>query len=221
MTRQRTPQVTEAEVLDFLTEDGYARTAPEIAHNVWWQRGGTGDPAEATRHGHTPRVPVVRNTHVQPVLDALVARGAVVRATGSEVNEVGSPYQGYRDTWTYYTTREHADTHRAHLAQRRALAARDVAAADALFAAFTGHALRAEVDQPGEVRLVFTTDQAEQWCDRLATSFTPDEVDALVITAADAVHGDPDDLSERQRDLAGRVHTLRAPDDDSDDGEHA
>jgi hypothetical protein len=42
----------------------------------------------------------------------------------------------------------------------------------------------------------------------LAAHFSPLDLDCLVRTAADAVHGDPDDLSQHQRDLAGRVRAL-------------
>ena len=42
----------------------------------------------------------------------------------------------------------------------------------------------------------------------ISAAFTPADLEALVITAADAVYGDPDDLSVRQRDLAARANAL-------------
>jgi hypothetical protein len=42
----------------------------------------------------------------------------------------------------------------------------------------------------------------------ISAAFPPEDLDALVITAAEAVHGDPADLSSRQRDLAARAHAL-------------
>ncbi|MFE9424331.1 hypothetical protein ACFYNO_15335 [Kitasatospora sp. NPDC006697] len=44
----------------------------------------------------------------------------------------------------------------------------------------------------------------------ISASFTPLEVEGLVRTAAEAVHGDPDDLSTLQRELAARAHALMA-----------
>lgn len=38
--------------------------------------------------------------------------------------------------------------------------------------------------------------------------FMPDELECLVRTAADAVYGDPDDLSSRQLDMAARARVL-------------
>lgn len=46
----------------------------------------------------------------------------------------------------------------------------------------------------------------------LTTMFSPDDIDALVITAAEAVCGDPEDLSDRQRDLAVRAYRLLTAD---------
>ncbi|GIJ62050.1 GGDEF domain-containing protein [Virgisporangium aurantiacum] len=42
----------------------------------------------------------------------------------------------------------------------------------------------------------------------ISAAFTPADLEALVITAAEAVHGQPDDLSSRQRELAARAHAL-------------
>jgi len=42
----------------------------------------------------------------------------------------------------------------------------------------------------------------------VSAAFTPAEIEGLVRTAAEAVHGDPDDLSTGQRDLAARAHAL-------------
>jgi diguanylate cyclase (GGDEF)-like protein len=42
----------------------------------------------------------------------------------------------------------------------------------------------------------------------ISAAFTPAEVEALVITAAEAVHGQLDDLSSRQRQLAARAYAL-------------
>jgi hypothetical protein len=42
----------------------------------------------------------------------------------------------------------------------------------------------------------------------ISASFTPDEVEALVLAAAEAVCGQPDDLSERQVGLATRAYSL-------------
>jgi hypothetical protein len=42
----------------------------------------------------------------------------------------------------------------------------------------------------------------------VSASFTTDEIEALVLTAAEAVHGNPDDLSERQVGLARRAYAL-------------
>ncbi|MEU7874274.1 GGDEF domain-containing protein [Dactylosporangium sp. NPDC049140] len=42
----------------------------------------------------------------------------------------------------------------------------------------------------------------------ISAAFPPEDLDALVITAAEAVHGDPADLSSRQRDLAARAYAL-------------
>ncbi|GAA2970035.1 hypothetical protein GCM10010519_01510 [Streptomyces lactacystinicus] len=44
----------------------------------------------------------------------------------------------------------------------------------------------------------------------ISASFTPLELEGLVRTAAEAVHGDPDDLSTRQYELAARAHALMA-----------
>ncbi|MFD3664577.1 hypothetical protein ACFWVF_28955 [Streptomyces sp. NPDC058659] len=44
----------------------------------------------------------------------------------------------------------------------------------------------------------------------ISASFTPLEVEGLVRTAAEAVHGDLADLSTRQRELAARAHALMA-----------
>ncbi|MFE1190184.1 MULTISPECIES: hypothetical protein [Streptomyces] len=42
----------------------------------------------------------------------------------------------------------------------------------------------------------------------VSASFTPDELECLVRTAADAVYGDPEDLSSRQLDMAARARVL-------------
>jgi hypothetical protein len=42
----------------------------------------------------------------------------------------------------------------------------------------------------------------------ISAAFTPTDLDALVITAAEAVHGEPSDLSRRQRELAARAYVL-------------
>lgn len=42
----------------------------------------------------------------------------------------------------------------------------------------------------------------------ISAAFTPADLDALVITAAEAVYGQPDDLSSRQRELAARAYAL-------------
>nr|BFE56383.1 hypothetical protein GCM10020063_009090 [Dactylosporangium thailandense] len=42
----------------------------------------------------------------------------------------------------------------------------------------------------------------------ISAAFPPEDLDALVITAAEAVHGDPADLSSRQRELAARAFAL-------------
>jgi hypothetical protein len=42
----------------------------------------------------------------------------------------------------------------------------------------------------------------------ISAAFTPAEIEALIITAAEAVHGQRDDLSSRQRKLAGRAYAL-------------
>ncbi|MGY3677350.1 hypothetical protein [Streptomyces sp. TE33382] len=44
----------------------------------------------------------------------------------------------------------------------------------------------------------------------ISAEFTPLELEGLVRTAAEAVHGDLDDLSTRQHELAARVHALMA-----------
>ncbi|MEU6405329.1 hypothetical protein [Streptomyces sp. NPDC046985] len=44
----------------------------------------------------------------------------------------------------------------------------------------------------------------------ISASFTPLELEGLVRTAAEAVYGDDDDLSIRQRELASRAHALMA-----------
>lgn len=54
---------------------------------------------------------------------------------------------------------------------------------------------------------------------RLADAFTPDEIDALIVTAADAVAGDPGDLSERQRELADAARALIDQAGEDDPGE--
>jgi len=41
----------------------------------------------------------------------------------------------------------------------------------------------------------------------ISAAFTPIEIEGLVRTAA-AVYGEPDDLSDRQRELAARAHAL-------------
>jgi len=49
----------------------------------------------------------------------------------------------------------------------------------------------------------------------ISAAFTPAEIEALVITAAEAVNGQPDDLSRRQRELAARAYALlQAANDD-------
>jgi hypothetical protein len=42
----------------------------------------------------------------------------------------------------------------------------------------------------------------------VASRFTPDEIEALVITAADAVHSGLENLPARQMDLAGRAKRI-------------
>ncbi|RSS80417.1 hypothetical protein EF919_40645 [Streptomyces sp. WAC02707] len=42
----------------------------------------------------------------------------------------------------------------------------------------------------------------------ISASFTPLELEGLIRTAAEAVYGDEDDLSSRQRELASRAYTL-------------
>jgi hypothetical protein len=42
----------------------------------------------------------------------------------------------------------------------------------------------------------------------ISATFTPPDLEALVITAAEAVYGQPDDLSSRQRKLAARAYDL-------------
>ena len=42
----------------------------------------------------------------------------------------------------------------------------------------------------------------------IGAQFTPAELEALVITAAQAVHGQREDLSSRQVDLARRAYAL-------------
>ncbi|MGI5243358.1 GGDEF domain-containing protein [Dactylosporangium sp. CA-139066] len=42
----------------------------------------------------------------------------------------------------------------------------------------------------------------------ISAAFPPEDLDALVITAAEAVHGDPGDLSGRQLELAARAYDL-------------
>ncbi|MHC3392393.1 hypothetical protein ACLQ2E_23445 [Streptomyces lavendulocolor] len=44
----------------------------------------------------------------------------------------------------------------------------------------------------------------------ISAEFTPLELEGLVRTAAEAVHGDLDDLSTRQHELAARAHALMA-----------
>lgn len=44
----------------------------------------------------------------------------------------------------------------------------------------------------------------------ISASFTPLELEGLVRTAAEAVYGDDDDLSTRQRELASHAHALMA-----------
>ncbi|WP_280361502.1 hypothetical protein [Nocardia wallacei] len=39
----------------------------------------------------------------------------------------------------------------------------------------------------------------------ISCNFEPDEIDCLIKTAAEALHGQPDDLSERQRELAAQA----------------
>jgi len=54
----------------------------------------------------------------------------------------------------------------------------------------------------------------------ISASFTPLELEGLVRTAAEAVHGDPDDLSTRQHELTARAHALMA-EETADTGEEA
>jgi hypothetical protein len=42
----------------------------------------------------------------------------------------------------------------------------------------------------------------------ISAAFTPAEIEALVATAAEAVHGDPDELSSHQREPAARAYAL-------------
>lgn len=42
----------------------------------------------------------------------------------------------------------------------------------------------------------------------ISAAFTPADLEALVITAAEAVYGQPDDLSSRQREVAARAYAL-------------
>ena len=42
----------------------------------------------------------------------------------------------------------------------------------------------------------------------ISAAFAPADLEALVITAAEAVHGQPDELSSRQRELAARAYAL-------------
>jgi hypothetical protein len=42
----------------------------------------------------------------------------------------------------------------------------------------------------------------------ISAQFTPLDLEALVITAAEAVHGQREDLSSRQLDLAARAYDL-------------
>ncbi|WP_432137107.1 hypothetical protein [Streptomyces sp. bgisy154] len=57
----------------------------------------------------------------------------------------------------------------------------------------------------------------------ISASFTPLELEGLVRTAAEAVHGDPDDLSTRQYELAARAHALMVEEaeETADTGEEA
>ncbi|MEO3976688.1 hypothetical protein [Streptomyces sp. CAU 1734] len=53
----------------------------------------------------------------------------------------------------------------------------------------------------------------------VSASFTPDELECLVRTAADAVYGEPEDLSSRQLDMAARARVLMDLEMGADDGE--
>jgi hypothetical protein len=53
--------------------------------------------------------------------------------------------------------------------------------------------------------LVYDYDTREQEGPQVADQFTADEIETLVRTAGEAVFGDLDDLSQRQRDLASRA----------------
>ncbi|MEU8759459.1 hypothetical protein [Streptomyces sp. NPDC048659] len=53
----------------------------------------------------------------------------------------------------------------------------------------------------------------------ISASFTPLELEGLVRTAAEAVFGDPDDLSTRQHELAARARALMAEEDADADEE--
>jgi len=53
----------------------------------------------------------------------------------------------------------------------------------------------------------------------ISAAFTPIEIEGLVRTAAEAVHGQPDDLSSRQHELAARAYALLQADIDGEPGE--
>ncbi len=78
----------------------------------------------------------------------------------------------------------------AHLADRLA----------ATIDAVRGHDGGATTEQPGSAAGVVLVG--------ISAAFTPIEIEGLVRTAADAVYGDPDDLSDRQHELAARAHAL-------------
>ncbi len=53
----------------------------------------------------------------------------------------------------------------------------------------------------------------------ISAEFTPADIEALVITAAEAVYGQPDDLSSRQHELAARAYALLQADIDGEPDE--
>ena len=96
----------------------------------------------------------------------------------------------------------------AHLAQQQATSYAQLAQRLAPIIEATAH-----LDDPG-TSPAHGPDLAAAVLVGISAAFTPDELEGLVITAAEAVHGRLDELSGRQWELAARAHTLLHDADD-------
>lgn len=120
MARQSTPPVTVEEIHAVLAAAGEdVLSAGDVAVRVWWKRGGVGAPADATRWGRSPRVPLVRDYHVRNHLAAMVKAGEVASAVGRDAATIGRLPHGWRTGTTYYVRADVAARTQARLAEQQ------------------------------------------------------------------------------------------------------